>query len=47
MDMRELSLLIANEFAHLESESEALTLNLLTSDERQDNNDNDRVDLAV
>ncbi|MFJ3386780.1 hypothetical protein [Lysinibacillus sp. NPDC086135] len=47
MDMRELSLLIANEFTQLESEGEALTLNFLTGGERQDNNDNDRVDLAV
>jgi hypothetical protein len=47
MDMREISLLIANEFRHLESEAEATTLNFLTGDKRQENNDDDRVEVAV
>ncbi|MGE7673070.1 hypothetical protein ACQKMV_05710 [Lysinibacillus sp. NPDC094403] len=34
--MRELSLQIANEFRHLESESEATTLNFLTKGDNQD-----------
>lgn len=45
--MRELSLLIANEFSHLESESEALTLNFLVGDVVQNDNNDDCEDVAV